>query len=212
MLGELSRSGVGRPTDVDCDKSVAGLREDCAQSNAASLRELREDVGAQALLAMTREDACLDRVSEPVPASEADLQRVLFNPRFGKEQMKEDGSYKVRAIDHLSWSPATAHAVGAGSRPTKRARKASSVNGHTAPAEKMSHDTLDALAAAMCKHVELMGEPPGLFKAGVCGQHFSKCAHARIVCRPVLMQPSGASLSLQSTVGRVVSRSRLVDR
>ena len=165
MLGELSRSGVGRSTDVDCVKSVAGLRETCAQSNAALLRELREDVGA--LLAMTREDAGLDRMSEPVPASEADLQRVLFNSRFGIEQVKEDGSCKVRSIDRLSWSPATAHAVGAGSRPTKRARKASSVNGHTAPAEKMSHDTLDALAAVMCKHVELMGEPPWLFKAGV---------------------------------------------
>ena len=119
MLGELSRSGVGRPTDVDCVKSVAGLRETCAQSNAALLRELREDVGAQALLAMTREDAALDRMMEPVPASEADLQRVLFNPRFGIEQQKEDGSCKVRAIDHLSWSPATALAAGAGSRPTE---------------------------------------------------------------------------------------------
>ena len=173
MLGELSRSAVGTPADVDCVKSVAGLRETCAQSNAALLRELREDDGAQALLAMTREDVALDRMSEPVPAGEADLQRVLFNPRFGIEQVKEDGSCKVRAIDHLSWSPATAHAVGVGRKPIKRARKASSVNGHSSPAEKMSHDTLDALAAAMCKHVELIGEPPGLLKAGLCGQQFS---------------------------------------
>jgi hypothetical protein len=166
MLGELSRSGVGEPTDVDCVKSIDGLKEGCASSNAKLLKELRPDEGAEALLASTKADAALGRMQEPTLADEASLEHVLLNPRFGVRQEKDDGSIKVRAIDHLSWSPATADGGCAEHRPSKKARKEGSVNGHTAPSEKMRHDTLDVLAAAMRKHVEVMGSPPGLIKVG----------------------------------------------
>ena len=45
-------------------------------------------------------------MSKPVSLDMAPLDEVLLNPRFGVEQLKEDGSIKVRAIDHFSWSPA----------------------------------------------------------------------------------------------------------
>ena len=49
------------------------------------------------------------------------------------EQTRPDGSKKVRAVDHMSWS-----AFGG--------KKDDSVNGHVAPTEKLKHDCLDALA------------------------------------------------------------------
>jgi len=41
-------------------------------------------------------------------------------------------------------------------RPSKKARKEASVNGHTVPTEKMSHDTIDMLAKVRVKR----GAPP----------------------------------------------------
>ncbi len=166
MLGELTRSGVGVPLSVDYVKSATELKASCERSNQVLLRELREDSNAAALLKQTREDAALGRMMEPVPVAQADLSHVLLNPRFGVEQEKKDGSTKLRAIDHLSWSPSTADGAGMERRPTKKARKEASVNGYTAPAEKISHDTLDALAAALCKYVEVVGSVPGLIKVG----------------------------------------------
>ncbi len=49
-------------------------------------------------------------------------------------------------------------------RATKKAMKQVSVNGHTVPTEKLSHDTLDVLAAAMCRFKEVTGCIPGLMK------------------------------------------------
>ena len=61
----------------------------------------------------------------------------------------------MRPVDNFSWSA---------DAESKRSAKAQSVNGHVCPAEKMRHDTLDGFAAAICKCVELFGEPPGLLK------------------------------------------------
>ena len=46
-------------------------------------------------------------------------------------------------------------------RPTKRARKDASVNGHTASAEKMCHDTVGVLETAMRMFFEVVGVCPG---------------------------------------------------
>ena len=56
-------------------------------------------------------------MSRPLPVEKAPLQSILLNPRFGVEQLKEDGSIKVRAVDHLSWSPPV---EAQGERPSKR--------------------------------------------------------------------------------------------
>ena len=167
MLGELERSGVGAPVCVDYVKNLDELRASCKMSNEALLRELREDSNANALMSLTREDAAMGRMTQPTPVGMADLSDVLLNPRFGVEQDKEDGTKKVRAIDHLSWSPGTGSGEGATPRPTKRARKEASVNGHTAPGEKMKHDTLDMLATAMRQHFASLGCVPGLIKVGM---------------------------------------------
>ena len=164
MLGELHRSGVGASCDRDCVKSIAVLQASCLASNECLLKELKEDSLSADLWQATEKDARLGRMSEPRPVDEADLGTVLLNPRFAVEQLKEDGSTKVRAIDHLSWSPGWRSEASPTERPTKRARKEESVNGHTAPAEKMHHDTLNTLEHTMRMFVEETGQVPGLMK------------------------------------------------
>ena len=94
-------------------------------------------------------------------------------------QEKPDGGLKVRAIDNFSWSTGEMYAhekmrlwgdmyANAPVRSTKSSRKTQirrgSVNGHTTPSEKLSHDTLDALVEAMALSVDKVGEMPSLFK------------------------------------------------
>jgi hypothetical protein len=97
MLGELPVSGVGTPADRDCVKSVDALRANCAESNASLLGNLREDPYARDLLAATRKDAKLGRVSAPVPVSSrsAVMRSVLMHPRFSVVRSKPDGTVKV---------------------------------------------------------------------------------------------------------------------
>ncbi len=90
--------------------------------------------------------------------------------RFAVVQERPDGTQKVRPIDNMSWST---H----GPSGTKR-QKRGSVNGHTVPAEKMSHDTLDTLAMTMKKFVSKVGCVPGLLKADI------DAAFRRIPIRP----------------------------
>ena len=148
ILGELPRSGVGKPTECDLVRDVAGLQRSCSLSNTALLRELREDEHAAELLRLTQKDADLGRMSVPVPISSCNVDGLLLHPRFGVEQCKPDGSTKIRAVDNLSWA---AMGPESGTSRCKKARKLMSVNGHTVPAEKMHHDTIDDLAVAMSK-------------------------------------------------------------
>lgn len=201
MLGELQRSGVGEPMCLDRVKSVAALQASCEKSNAVLVNQLREDSNASELLRITREDAAMGRMTEPVPVSAIDTAQALLNPRFGVEKEKEDGEIKVRAVDHLSWSPGTQGDAEMPSRPCKRARKEASVNGHTVPAEKMRHDTLDSLAVAMRQYVEVVGVIPGLIKADidaafrripVAPEHRWACWVAFIVLGEVFVSQHGA--------------------
>ena len=73
---------------------------------------------AQELDRVTREDVQFHRVTQPVRWEDFDHNSCLLHPRFGIVQEREDGSVKVRPIDHLSWSPSPG-------------RKSESVNGHT---------------------------------------------------------------------------------
>ena len=106
-------------------------------------------------------------MSVPVPISSCNVDDLLLHPRFGVEQCKPDGSTKVRAVDNLSWAAMGPESGTGGSSRCKKARKLMSVNGHTVPAEKMHHDTIDDLAVAMSKFVELTGSVPGLIKADI---------------------------------------------
>ena len=62
------------------------------------------------------------------------LDETLLHPRFAVENVRADGSVKVRPVDNFSWS-----AFGE--------KKDGSVNGFVQPSEKLRHDTLDTLAA-----------------------------------------------------------------
>ena len=154
IIGELPCSGIGAPTEVDYVKSITAVWHDCGRSNEVLLRGMKEDANSSKLLEACRKDAAQGRMSWPAPIADCDLASVLLHPRFGVEQLKPDGSTKLRAADDFSWSASDS-------------RKAHSVNGHTAPAEKLCHDTLDALASAMSLFVSSVGEIPGLLKADI---------------------------------------------
>ena len=73
-------------------------------------------------------------------------------PRFGVDQgQKPDGTKKIRAVDHFSWSHVK------GKRKRKRSEiKSGSVNGHYVPDVELKHDHLDDLAAAMKLHYAML--------------------------------------------------------
>ena len=121
MVGELDCSGVGTPMPVDLVKNVAELKASCQTHNTELLPQLREDSNASELLRLASEDAKLGRMSFPKPAQADEMSEILLNPRFGVEQLKEDGSVKVRAVDHLSWSPSSQLENGRGEPPSKKA-------------------------------------------------------------------------------------------
>ena len=87
-------------------------------------------------------------------------------PRFAVVQgTKHDGSMKVRAVDHFSWSAKGQAATG--QRKRKRSKnevKAQSVNGHTLVPEKVTHDHLDDIAAVMAACKASFNEVPALWK------------------------------------------------
>ena len=89
-------------------------------------------------------------------------QGVLLHPRFGVEQVREDGSIKMRPIDHLSWSPGDEAEA-----PSKKEIKHESVNGYTVPQEKMRPDTLDKFITVLVSFVATVGCIPGLFKVRI---------------------------------------------
>ena len=69
-----------------------------------------------------------------------------MHPRFSVEQGTNNaGKRKIRAVDHLSWS-----ATG-GSR---KKMKLDSINGQCFPTEKLSHDHLDIMMAAVKLFIE----------------------------------------------------------
>ncbi len=102
----------------------------------------------------------------PAPASHFDLEAVRLHPRFSVEQgVREDGTAKVRAVDHLSWSAPDA-TVPARER-TKKRMKLASVNGHCCIPEQTHHDHLDDLFGATRLFIEQVGQLPGIWKADI---------------------------------------------
>ena len=126
----LQRSGCGvanavaEPMDAE-----ACLKDMCAVSNARLLESLKEDEHTEGLMNLARLDASLGRMSEPAPAEQCCLDKVLLAPRFAVEQgVQVDGSVKLRAIDNFSWSCAP---VGPAPRRSKREMKgACNLNRH----------------------------------------------------------------------------------
>ena len=142
----------------------AGLSStDCFASNLELLRKLRPDDHEEALHQLALDDFALGRMSKPVRTNQVDLHKVRLVPRFGVVQgVKPDGSAKVRAVDHMSWSM-----KGNARKRSRKDMKADSVNGHYVPKASVTHDHLDDLRAAMRLHVDTFHEQPWLFKADI---------------------------------------------
>ena len=118
--------------------------------------------------------------------------------RFGVEQgTKADGSVKLRAIDHLSWSAPVEDGKHYVSRKRQREH---SVNGCTAVPEKIHMDHLDALVAAMRAFREIFGEVPALWKADV------DSAFRRIPLRPEHRWAAGVTYKVQGKVRASILR------
>ena len=118
----LQSSGCGKANAVaEPMDAEACLKDVCAVSNAQLLESLKEDEHAEGLMNLARLDASLGRMSEPAPADQCCLDKVLLAPRFAMEQgVQVDGLVKVRAVDNFSWSRAP---VGPAPRRSKRQMK-----------------------------------------------------------------------------------------
>ena len=145
---------------VDCS------RDECRASNEAVLSTLRPDEHEKELHEIAINDWQKGRMTKPQRVAEMDtsqvrcrrarynpsvrlcvaaLLQVMMVPRFGISQgLRPDGSLKLRAVDHLSWSR----------RKRGRKRKEASVNGHYQPDVEMKHDHLDDLLVTMRLHKE----------------------------------------------------------
>ena len=117
----------------------------------------------------------MGRMTEPATVEESAINDLLLCPRFGVEQVKADGSLKVRPVDNFSWGECPPGCTLDKQMSRKRARKEWSVNGFTAPSERIRHDTIDELATVMTHFVETLGSVPGLLKAGIV---LSQCCQA----------------------------------
>ena len=153
-MGRLVPSGIGVPVERTSVKEEGDLWSSTCSHNTALLRGLREGEHSRWLLEATRDDARKGRMSWPTPIDSSVVESTLLHPRFVVAREKPDGSVKLRAVDHLSWSP-------------DRFDDGDSVNGFTTVAEKLGHDTLDRLGEALTELVKSTAEVPGLFKADI---------------------------------------------
>lgn len=180
IIGELVRSGIGTPCEVSDQRLPNELWGKRVSNNEVLCKQLMTERGADCerlsslVHQATIDDANRGRQTSPVPVESSNVEGVLLQPRFAVEQVnffsrrslnivclilqeREDGSMKVRAVDHFSWAPR-----GKGYR-----RKAQSVNGYTHVVESMKHDTLDGFAKLM-RELHKRGEfVPAFFKVDV---------------------------------------------
>ena len=152
MVGRLPRSGIGVDIDAAGDVQPEALRACAGRRNATLLRSLKEVDESRELMEMTYEDARRGRMSWPKEVDQFASEPGLLHPRFAVKQTRADGTVKLRAVDHFSWSVQ---------------RQGLSVNSETSASEKMRHDTLDKLGEVMKSLVRSTGQIPGLFKADV---------------------------------------------
>ena len=179
LYGRMPVSSIG-PLEAEDDCVMSGcineLWHNRVDSNRKLLRSLKLDKFHNELHQLTLEDAAHGRVTYPREVTEQDLHDYRLCPRFGVEQgLKPDGSCKVRAVDHLSWSVAP---DGQPSYFTKRQQKEHSVNGCTVVPVEIRHDHLDKLALVMKSYIGSLSVLPGLFKADV------NAAFRRVPLRP----------------------------
>ena len=99
------------------------MKAEAAVQNARIISRLKEDAHSGALHEMAVKDAVLHRMTQPEILTSIPSDCIL-SPRFCVEQMKEDGSTKLRPIDDFS---------------------VSGINGCAIPQEKLHYDSIDFL-------------------------------------------------------------------
>ena len=159
MYEQLTKSGIGEAIECVEGRPVEELRAKSKTHNEALVKSLREYPCANGLLEAAKADAEIGRMTKPTDISEEIPEGILLHPRFGVEQVNEDGTIKLRPVDHMSWSPGEGM-----EEPSKKELKRGSVNGYTCPQEKMRPDTLDKFIAVLTTFVSTVGCIPGLFK------------------------------------------------
>ena len=159
----MERSGIGTPVEAAPIKTDH-LRQGVRERNALLLDSLVEDSNSHELLRIAKQDAELGRMSMPEKLGANVPDNLLLHPRFGVCQEKPDGTKKCRAVDNFFWSYGDPKIRKGG---LKKRLKVGSVNGATSTAEKMHHDTLDALVDAMRMHMKLCGSVPAIFKVDI---------------------------------------------
>jgi len=145
------------------------LWHSCWASNQLLITSLRADANEDSLHELALDDWKKSRLSESLSAPARDLGHVRCVPRFGVEQgVKADGPMKLRAVDHFLWSHrADVGNHGCKRKRTKKAGKASSMNGHYDMSCIVAHDHLDAILASLRRHQELIGEVHGLWYSDI---------------------------------------------
>ena len=97
-------SSNGAPFEWPPNSDLDGLAAGMLQYNRLLITKLKDDPAAAELAGQVAADAQLGRMTGLRPAAEAELDKLLLSPRFGVQQLKPDGSYKVRAVDDCSRS------------------------------------------------------------------------------------------------------------
>ena len=96
----IFRVGNGVPkTKLQKVVDIEKLRQKAGKNNKRLLKTLKVDDNADELLAKTRADAALHRMSDPVSIDELDLDSIILSRRFAVVQ-----GDKVRPVDDLSAS------------------------------------------------------------------------------------------------------------
>ena len=147
LYGLLDSCGMGAKLEAQGTVDVEEVFADRGRSNAELLRQLDEGEHAEEILKITRADAKLGRMSEPVQVQDVDLDEIRLCPRFAIVQGEHaDGRPKVRPIDNFSWS---APVTGKRKRASKVVMRSGSINGHTVMPEKLVYEHLDSLVMAV---------------------------------------------------------------
>lgn len=96
IIGRLPCSGNGMPIDPNLSFDKKALLAGVAARNAEMLKRARVDPYSSDLVAQTRADAKLGRMTMPRPACELDLSRISVCQRFGMVQGRWCSSVAIR--------------------------------------------------------------------------------------------------------------------
>ena len=147
LYGVLAQTGNGVAFDASTCETEDQLKGSCSKRNRKLLRKMRVDPNAAELVAQTKVDASVGRMTEPLPLSSINIDEVAIASRFSVEQgVRSDGSRKIRAVDDES---------------------AAGINPACAASERLKLDGLDKLIALVRHFVVVSGCVPELFKADI---------------------------------------------